>query len=159
KVDDPRSTDFYEFYAIGVSEVFPVSAINGKGSGDLLDAVMVRLPESMPEETQALSVAVIGRPNVGKSSFVNRLLGEARLVVSEIAGTTRDAIDTPMRYHGRQVVFIDTAGLRRQSKIDDGIEFYSSLRTRRAIERADICILMVDATEGEIQNQDLKIAH
>ena len=101
---------------------------------------------------------MIGRPNVGKSSFVNRLLGEDRLVVSEIAGTTRDAIDTPMRYHGRQFIFVDTAGLRRQSKIDDGIEFYSSLRTRRAIERADICILMVDATEGEIQNQDLKIA-
>jgi GTP-binding protein len=89
---------------------------------------------------------------------VNKLLGEDRLVVSEIAGTTRDAIDTPMRYHGRQIIFVDTAGLRRQSKIDDGIEFYSSLRTRRAIERADICILMVDATEGEIQNQDLKIA-
>jgi GTP-binding protein len=89
---------------------------------------------------------------------VNKLLGEDRLVVSEIAGTTRDAIDTPMRYHGRSFVFVDTAGLRRQSKIDDGIEFYSSLRTRRAIERADICILMVDATEGEIQNQDLKIA-
>jgi GTPase len=103
-------------------------------------------------------VAVIGRPNVGKSSFVNRLLGEDRLVVSEVAGTTRDAIDTPMRYHGRLFIFVDTAGLRRQSKIDDGIEFYSSLRTRRAIERADICILMVDATEGEIQNQDLKIA-
>src|SRR5207253_5543459 len=93
-----------------------------------------------------------------KSSFVNKLLGHNRLVVSEIAGTTRDAIDTPMRYHDRQFIFVDTAGLRRQSKIDDGIEFYSSLRTRRAIERADICILMVDATEGEIQNQDFKIA-
>ena len=159
KVDDPRSTDFYEFYALGVSEVFAVSAVNGKGSGDLLDAVIARLPESIPEETESLHVAVIGRPNVGKSSFVNRLLGEARLVVSEVAGTTRDAIDTPMRYHGRPLVFIDTAGLRRQSKIDDGIEFYSSLRTRRAIERAEICVLLVDATEGEIQNQDLKIAH
>jgi len=105
-----------------------------------------------------MRVAVVGRPNVGKSSFVNRLLGEDRLVVSDIAGTTRDAIDTPMKYHGRPFIFVDTAGLRRQSKIDDGIEFYSALRTRRAIERADICILMVDATEGEIQNQDLKIA-
>ena len=94
---------------------------------------------------------MIGRPNVGKSSFVNRLLGEERLVVSEIAGTTRDAIDTPMNYHGRHIIFVDTAGLRRQSKIDDGIEFYSSLRTRRAIERADICVLMVDATEGNPQ--------
>jgi GTP-binding protein len=100
----------------------------------------------------------VGRPNVGKSSFVNRLLGEERLVVSEVAGTTRDAIDTPMRYHDRTIVFVDTAGLRRQSRVDDDIEFYSSLRTRRAIERADICLLMVDAVEG-IQNQDLKIAN
>jgi GTP-binding protein len=158
KVDDPRATDFYEFYALGVDEVFPVSAINGKGSGDLLDAVVARLPESESEHEDALRIAVIGRPNVGKSSFVNRLLGEARLVVSDSAGTTRDAIDTPMRFHGRSFVFIDTAGLRRQSKIEEGIEFYSALRTRRAIERADICVLIVDATEGEIQNQDLKIA-
>jgi len=158
KVDDPRATDFYEFYAMGIEEVFPVSAVNGKGSGDLLDAMLTRLPDAPPEVEEALRIAVIGRPNVGKSSFVNRLLGEERLVVSEVAGTTRDAIDTPMRYHGRPFIFVDTAGLRRQSKIDDGIEFYSSLRTRRAIERADICILMVDATEGEIQNQDLKIA-
>jgi GTP-binding protein len=158
KVDDPRDTDFYEFYQLGVEEVFPVSAMNGKNSGDLLDAVVSRLPQVASEPEDALRVAVIGRPNVGKSSFVNRLLGEERLVVSETAGTTRDAIDTPMRYHGRQFIFIDTAGLRRQSKIDEGIEFYSSLRTRRAIERAEICILMVDATEGEMQNQDLKIA-
>lgn len=159
KVDDPRSADFYEFYSLGVEEVFPVSAVNGKGSGDLLDEVVKRLPETEAEVDQALKVAVIGKPNVGKSSIVNRLLGEERLVVSDVAGTTRDAIDTPMRYHGRPFVFIDTAGLRRQSKIDDGIEFYSSLRTRRAIERADICILVVDATEGQIQNQDLKIAN
>ncbi len=158
KVDDPRDADFYEFYQIGVEQVFPVSAINGKNSGDLLDAVVARLPQVVAEPEDTLRVAVIGRPNVGKSSFVNRLLGEERLVVSDIAGTTRDAIDTPMRFHGRQFIFVDTAGLRRQSKIDDGIEFYSSLRTRRAIERADICILLVDATEGEIQNQDLKIA-
>jgi GTP-binding protein len=158
KVDDPRATDFYEFYGLGAGDPIPVSATNGKGSGDLLDAIAERLPGSGHDEVDALRVAVVGRPNVGKSSFVNRLLGEERLVVSEIAGTTRDAIDTPMRYHGRTVVFIDTAGLRRQSRIDDGIEFYSSLRTRRAIERADICLLMVDATEGEIQNQDLKIA-
>ena len=158
KSDDPRATDFYEFYSLGVDEVIPVSAINGKGSGDLLDALVSRLPEGDAEHEDALRVAVIGRPNVGKSSFVNRLLGEERLVVSEVAGTTRDAIDTPMRYHGRPFIFIDTAGLRRQSKIDDGIEFYSSLRTRRAIDRANVCILMVDATETEIQNQDLKIA-
>lgn len=158
KSDDPRATDFYEFYSLGVEEVIPVSAINGKGSGDLLDALVSRLPAGDIEDEDTLRVAVIGRPNVGKSSFVNRLLGEERLVVSEVAGTTRDAIDTPMRYHGRPFIFIDTAGLRRQSKIDDGIEFYSSLRTRRAIERANVCILMVDATEAEIQNQDLKIA-
>jgi GTPase len=158
KVDDPRSTDFYEFYELGAGDPVPVSATNGKGSGDLLDVIAERLPEAPAEGTDALRVAVVGRPNVGKSSFINRLLGEDRLVVSEVAGTTRDAIDTPMRYHGRSVIFIDTAGLRRQSKIDDGIEFYSSLRTRRAIDRADICLLMIDATEGEIHNQDLKIA-
>jgi GTP-binding protein len=106
-----------------------------------------------------LRVAVVGRPNVGKSSFVNKLLGEERLVVSEISGTTRDAIDTPMTYHGRKLIFVDTAGLRRQTKIDDGIEFYSSLRSRRAIERANICVLLVDATEGEFHNQDLSIAN
>jgi GTP-binding protein len=100
---------------------------------------------------------VIGRPNVGKSSFVNKLLGEDRLVVSDVAGTTRDAIDTPFKYHGRDLIFVDTAGLRRQSKVDDGVEFYSALRTRRAIDSADICVLLVDATLG-VENQDLKIA-
>jgi GTPase len=158
KVDDPRTTDYYEFYTLGVTEVFPVSAINGKGSGDLLDEMIAKLPEAAAEHEDALRVAVIGKPNVGKSSFVNKLLGQERLVVSAVAGTTRDSIDTPMRYHGKPFIFVDTAGLRRQSKIDDGIEFYSSLRSRRAIERSNICILMVDATEGEIQNQDLKIA-
>jgi GTP-binding protein len=101
---------------------------------------------------------VIGRPNVGKSSIVNRLLGEQRLVVSEVAGTTRDAIDTPIRFHDRTFVFIDTAGLRRQSRVEDGVEFYSALRTRRAIERADIAVLVVDATEGQMHAQDLKVA-
>jgi GTP-binding protein len=158
KVDDPRSTDFYEFYQLGVADPVPVSAANGKGSGELLDALVERIPEAESEDQEILHVAVVGRPNVGKSSFVNRLLGEERLVVSETAGTTRDAIDTPMRYHGRDLVFIDTAGLRRQSRVDEGIEFYSGLRTRRAIERADICLLLIDAEEG-LHNQDLKIAH
>jgi GTP-binding protein len=158
KADDPRSTDFYEFYRLGAGDPIPVSAINGKNSGDLLDIVVDRIPPAPPEERDAMRVAVVGRPNVGKSSFVNRLLGEDRLVVSEVAGTTRDAIDTPMRYHDRTIVFIDTAGLRRQSKVEDGIEFYSALRTRRAIERADICLLLIDATEG-LHNQDLKIAN
>lgn len=157
KVDDPVSTDYYEFYRLGVTDVFPVSASNGKGSGDLLDAVIERIPELEDEHGDAIRVAVIGRPNVGKSSFVNRLLGEDRLVVSDESGTTRDAIDAPIRYHDQDLIFVDTAGLRRQSRIDDGIEFYSALRTRRAIDSSDVCILMIDATEG-IQNQDLKIA-
>jgi GTP-binding protein len=159
KVDDPSRVDFYDFYQLGAGDPFPVSAQNGKNSGDLLDALVEKLPESTPEDEEALRVAVVGRPNVGKSSFVNRLLGEERLVVSEIPGTTRDAIDTPMIYHGRKLIFVDTAGLRRQTKIDDGIEFYSSLRTRRAIERANLCVLLIDATEGEFHHQDLKIAH
>ena len=159
KVDDPSRVDFYEFYNLGAGDPFPVSAQNGKNSGDLLDELVNRLPDSLPEDETALRIAVVGRPNVGKSSFVNKLLGEERLVVSEISGTTRDAIDTPMTYHGRKLIFVDTAGLRRQTKISDGIEFYSSLRTRRAIERANLCVLLIDATEGEFHNQDLTIAN
>lgn len=157
KVDNPESTDYYEFYRLGVTEVFPVSAANGKGSGELLDAVVAQMPVQEEERGEAVRIAVIGRPNVGKSSFVNRLLGEERLVVSDESGTTRDAIDAPMRYHDTDLIFVDTAGLRRQSKIDDGVEFYSSLRSRKAIDSSDVCILMIDATEG-LQNQDLKIA-
>ncbi|HEX8717161.1 MAG TPA: ribosome biogenesis GTPase Der [Gemmatimonadaceae bacterium] len=157
KVDDVRSTDYYEFYALGAGDPIPVSAQNGKNSGDLLDAIVERFPEGPSEIPDALHVAVIGRPNVGKSSIVNRLLGEERLVVSEQGGTTRDAIDTPMQYHGRTLVFIDTAGLRRQSRVDESIEFYSALRTRRAIERADISVLVIDAVLG-LENQDLKVA-
>ena len=157
KVDDPASTDYYEFYELGAGDPLPVSAVNGKNSGDLLDVIAAAIPEAPAEEEDALRVAVIGRPNVGKSSLVNRILGEERLVVSEIAGTTRDAIDTPLNYHGRRMIFVDTAGLRRQSRVDDGIEFYSALRSRRAIDRADICLLVIDATEG-LHNQDLKIA-
>jgi len=157
KVDDPSDTAWYEFFELGAGDPMPVSAINGKQSGDLLDLVVSRIPEVAPEPHDALRVAVIGRPNVGKSSFVNRLLGEERLVVSADAGTTRDAIDATMRYHGRDVVFVDTAGLRRQSRVDEGIEFYSALRSRRAIERADLCCLLIDATE-KLNNQDLKIA-
>jgi GTP-binding protein len=157
KVDDPRSHDFFEFYSLGAGDPMPVSATNGSQSGDLLDAIVERIPEMLEEVPEALRVAVVGRPNVGKSSFVNRLLGEDRLVVSDVAGTTRDAIDAPLTYHGRDMIFVDTAGLRRQSKVDDGIEFYSSLRSRRAIERADVCVLLIDATLG-LENQDLKIA-
>jgi GTP-binding protein len=158
KVDKPQSTDYYEFFSLGAGDPLPVSAVNGHGSGDLLDAITERFPETTTPDEETMQIAVIGRPNVGKSSIVNRLLGEERLVVSEVAGTTRDAIDTPMRYKGRTFVFIDTAGLRRQSRVEDGIEFYSALRSRRAIERADICVLVIDATEGAIHNQDLKVA-
>ncbi len=157
KVDVPESTDWYEFFRLGAGDVFPVSAQNGKGSGDLLDAMVERIPESPQDTSEAIRIAVVGRPNVGKSSFVNRLLGEERLVVHDESGTTRDSIDAPMRYKDRDLVFVDTAGLRRQSKIDDGVEFYAALRTRRAIDSSDVCILMIDATEG-LQNQDLKIA-
>ena len=159
KADKPQATDFYEFYNLGAGDPMPVSAVNGHGTGDLLDALVAKLPEGVATPEEQLAIAVIGRPNVGKSSIVNRLLGEERLVVSEIAGTTRDAIDTPMKYHGRTFVFIDTAGLRRQSRVEDGIEFYSALRTRRAIERCDIAVLVVDATEKQIHAQDLKVAH
>jgi GTP-binding protein len=159
KADKPQATDFYEFYNLGAGDPMPVSAVNGHGTGDLLDALVAKLPEGVATTEEQLAIAVIGRPNVGKSSIVNRLLGEERLVVSEIAGTTRDAIDTPMKYHGRTFVFIDTAGLRRQSRVEEGIEFYSALRTRRAIERCDIAVLVVDATEKQIHAQDLKVAH
>jgi len=147
KVDDPSTTDFYEFYELGAGDPVPVSALNGKNSGDMLDVLVERIPIAADEAPHALRVAVVGRPNVGKSSIINRLLGEERLVVA----------DTPMSYHGREIIFVDTAGLRRQARVSDGIEFYSSLRTRRAIERADICILVLDAVEG-LHNQDLKIA-
>ncbi|MCC7001335.1 MAG: ribosome biogenesis GTPase Der [Gemmatimonadaceae bacterium] len=158
KVDDPKSADYFEFFNLGAGDVYPVSAANGKNSGDLLDTIVTKLPATDGDgNSDALRVAVIGRPKVGKSSVINRLLGEERLVVSEIAGTTRDSIDTPFNFHGRPIIFVDTAGLRRQARIDDGIEFYSSLRTRRAIDRADICLLLIDAVEG-LHNQDLKIA-
>ena len=158
KVDNPVSTDFYEFYELGAGDPLPVSAANGKNSGDLLDVIVENIPTATEEPPDELRIAVVGRPNVGKSSLVNKLLGEERLVVADEAGTTRDAIDTPVNYHGRQIVFVDTAGLRRQSKVSDGIEFYSTLRTRRAIESATICVLLIDALEG-LHNQDLKIAN
>lgn len=154
----PQETAQHDFWSLGLGEPYPVSAVVGKGSGDLLDEIVARLPEvEAAEEDGGLQVAVIGKPNVGKSSFVNRLLGEERMVVSEVAGTTRDSIDTPFRYHNRDLIFIDTAGLRRQARIEAGLEYYSALRTERAIERADVCLLLVDATEP-VHVQDLKIA-
>jgi len=155
----PEDTSHNDFWTLGLGEPHPVSSISGKGSGDLLDAVVAALPEAPGEEAKegAIQVAVIGKPNVGKSSFINRLLNQNRLVVSDVAGTTRDSIDTPMRYHGHDLVFIDTAGLRRQARIKENLEYYSTLRTERAIERADVCLLLIDATE-ELHVQDMKVA-
>ncbi|HET6764745.1 MAG TPA: ribosome biogenesis GTPase Der [Longimicrobiaceae bacterium] len=161
KVDNlgaPTAVAHHDFWDMGLGEPHPMSATSGKGSGDILDIIVEHLPEVEAEEDDSLRVAVIGKPNVGKSSFVNRLLGEERLVVSEVAGTTRDAIDTPFQYHGRDLIFVDTAGLRRQARVDESVEFYSAIRTERSIERADVCVLLIDATEGEIHQQDMRIA-
>lgn len=160
KVDElPDDSSAYAFYELGLGDPFAVSAAVGRASGDLLDALVALLPgeveNSAPEDE--IQVAVVGRPNVGKSSIMNRLLGKERSVVAPDAGTTRDAVDSPLRYHGTSLNFIDTAGLRRRSKVEDDIEFYSALRTRRAIDRADVCVLVVDATAG-VNAQDLKIA-
>jgi len=152
------STEQYAFYSLGFGDPLGVSAGVGKGSGDLLDAIVERLPPFDPAESEdAISVAVVGRPNVGKSSLVNRLLGQERHVVAPEAGTTRDAIDSTLRFQGKILNFIDTAGLRRRAKVEDDLEFYSTLRTERAIERAQVCVLVVDATLG-MHNQDLRIA-
>lgn len=148
----------HEFWDLGVGEPLPVSSLSGKGSGDVLDAIVERLPDAGEgEEDPGIRIAVIGKPNVGKSSLVNRLLGEERVVVSDEAGTTRDSIDTPLNYHGQRMIFVDTAGLRRQSRIHEDVEYYSSIRTERAVESADVCLLLIDGTEP-IHNQDLKIA-
>ncbi len=159
KLDDlESSTAHYDFYQLGFGDPYGVSAAIGKGSGDLLDAVVERLPPAGDSEQEAaIEVAVVGRPNAGKSSLVNRLLGEERHVVAPEAGTTRDAVDSPLRYSGRSLKFIDTAGLRRRAKVEDDLEFYSTLRTERAIERATVCVLVVDAVVG-LHNQDLRIA-
>lgn len=153
--DDARHLAFYE---LGLGDPFPVSAAVGKNSGDLLDRMVDLLPsgEVAPDE-DAIHVAIVGRPNVGKSSLLNCLLGRARMVVAEEPGTTRDAVDTPFTHAGRPLVFIDTAGLRKRSRVEDDIEFYSTLRTARAIERADVCVLVVDAADG-MHVQDLRIA-
>lgn len=160
KLDEIADRDArFTFYSLGLGEPWPVSAATGKGSGDLLDEVVRLLPESEDdEETERIDVAVIGRPNAGKSSLVNKLLGEERLVVTPIAGTTRDSIDSDFAYDGRVIRFIDTAGLRRKAKVEEDLEFYSGMRTERSIGRADICLLVVDAERG-MHNQDLRIAN
>jgi GTP-binding protein len=159
KLDDlPNTAAIGEFYGLGLGEPIGVSAAVGKQSGDLLDEMVARLPDPESEEDdERLEVAIVGRPNVGKSSLANKLLGEERYVVSPVAGTTRDAVDTPLKYHGRTILFIDTAGLRRHAKVQDDVEFYSTIRTEQAIERAAVCVLVVDAAEG-MSNQDLRIA-
>jgi len=160
KLDDlGRHPQRFAFYALGLGEPWPVSAAVGQGSGDLLDALVAALPEARAEEeVDLVRVAIVGRPNVGKSSIANKLLGEERHVVTPIAGTTRDAIDSTLSYHGKTIRFIDTAGLRRKAKVEDDVEFYSTMRTERALGRADVCLLVVDAKLG-LQNQDLRIAN
>ena len=161
KVDDFKKfeNDVYEFYNLGFGTPNPVSSANAKGIGDVLDKIYEELPEETADEQDddKIKVAVIGKPNVGKSSLINKILGENRLIVSNIAGTTRDAIDSEFENQYGKYIFIDTAGLRRHSKVEENIEKYSVLRTSLAVERADVCILMIDANEG-VTEQDTKIA-
>ncbi len=151
--------DYYEFYNLGLGDPIPVSAVHGHGTGDLLDACIQYFPpeEEETEEDDAIKVAVIGKPNAGKSSLVNQILGEERVIVSDMAGTTRDAIDSRFENEKGKFVFIDTAGIRRKSKVEETVERYSVLRATMAIERSDVCLIMVDATEG-VTEQDTKIA-
>lgn len=151
--------DYYEFYNLGLGDPVAVSALHGHGTGDLLDECIRYFPPETDEEEdeETIKVAVIGKPNVGKSSLVNRILGQERVIVSEVAGTTRDAIDSYFENESGKYVFIDTAGMRRKSKVDESIERYSVLRATMAIDRADVCLVMIDATEG-VTEQDTKIA-
>lgn len=159
KLDDLRNhADRHEFHALGLGEPWPLSAATGQGSGDLLDEVVRRLPQGATEAPgDRIRVAVVGRPNVGKSSLVNRLLGDERHVVTPIAGTTRDAIDSDVTFNGTTITFVDTAGLRKKAKVQDDLEFYGGVRTAKALERADVCLLVVDAKLG-LHTQDLRIA-
>ena len=150
--------DVYEFYNLGIGEPFPISAASRLGIGDMLDEVTKHFPEGSgeEEEDERPRIAIVGKPNVGKSSIVNKLLGKNRVIVSNIAGTTRDAIDTAIKYNGKEYVFIDTAGLRRKNKIKEELERYSIIRTVTAVERADVVLMVIDATEG-VTEQDAKI--
>lgn len=160
KLDNlPRDQSYLDFWSLGIGEPVPVSALSGKGSGDLLDRLLDMLPGA-PDSAAApdeVRVAVVGKPNVGKSSLVNRILHQDRVVVSDVAGTTRDPVDTPLQYHGRTVVLVDTAGLRRQTRISDQLEYYSALRTERVVLDSDVCVALVDASEEEIHAQDIRI--
>ena len=161
KVDsyNKQMMDVYEFYNLGLGEPFPVSAANKQGIGDMLDEVVKHFDADMmgDEEDERPKIAIIGKPNVGKSSIINKLVGENRVIVSDIAGTTRDAIDTPVKYNGKEYVLIDTAGLRRKNKIKEELEKYMIVRTVSAVERADVVCLVIDGEEG-ITEQDAKIA-
>lgn len=152
--------EFYEFYNLGLGDPIAVSSVHGHGTGDLLDAVFENMPEENPQREyseDAIKVAVIGKPNAGKSSLVNKIVGEQRMIVSNIAGTTRDAVDTVIERDGQEYVLIDTAGIRRKSKVNEQIEKYSVLRAYMAVDRADVCVIMIDATEG-FTEQDSKVA-
>lgn len=161
KVDDFKKleNDTYEFFNLGLGKPYPISSAHAKGIGDVLDAIYEYLPKNdgKNEDGEYIKVAIIGKPNVGKSSLVNKILGENRSIVSNIAGTTRDSIDSKFENEHGKYIFIDTAGLRRHSKVEENIEKYSVIRTNLAIERADVCILMIDANEG-VTEQDTKIA-
>ena len=161
KMDSIGATnpDIYEFYELGLGDPIALSAVHGHGTGDVLDACIEHFPTQAEneEEDDIIRVAVIGKPNVGKSSLINKILGETRVIVSDVAGTTRDAVDTLFENDQGRYMFIDTAGLRRRSKIDDRIEKYSVLRTEMAVERADVCLIMIDAREG-VTEQDTKVA-
>ncbi|HIY18486.1 MAG TPA: ribosome biogenesis GTPase Der [Candidatus Blautia avistercoris] len=151
--------DVYEFYNLGIGDPVPVSAASRLGIGDMLDEIVRHFPQQkeQEEEEEIPKIAIVGKPNVGKSSLVNKLIGEDRVIVSDIAGTTRDAIDTRVKWQGKEYIFIDTAGLRRKGKVKEDIERYSVIRTVTAVERADVVLIMIDATEG-VTEQDAKIA-
>lgn len=162
KVDDFNKfmLDTYEFYNLGIGDPIPISAANRLGIGDMLDKVIEHFDEDKlveDEEDERPKIAIVGKPNVGKSSLINKLIGENRVIVSDIAGTTRDAIDTPVKYNGKEYVFIDTAGLRRKNKVKEDLEHYMIIRTVSAVERADVVVLVIDANEG-VTEQDAKIA-
>lgn len=161
KVDsfEKFGNDVYEFYNLGIGEPFPISSVNKLGLGEMLDEVISHFDDSLytEEEDDRPKVAIVGKPNVGKSSIINKLIGEKRVIVSDIAGTTRDAVDTQVKYNGKEYVLIDTAGLRKKSKINDELEHFMIVRTVAAVERCDVCVLVIDATEG-ITAQDAKIA-
>ena len=159
KIDNPRKIpdNFYDFYTLGLGEPIPISSVNMLNLGDVLDDIVKSFPDNKYEETDDIKVSVIGKPNVGKSSLINALVDDNRVIVSPIAGTTRDAIDTPFEWDGDKYLLIDTAGIRRKSRVNEDIERYSVIRSIAAIERCDVCLLLIDAEEG-LTEQDKKIA-